>query len=40
LRGREQVEAAPTPDRTHTWVPIPHDTLLDQVEQTLTGNGM
>jgi len=37
---REQVAQAPTPARTRTWVPIPHHTLLEQVEATLAGDGL
>jgi len=37
---RQQVDDAATPPRTQTWVPIPHTRLLDQVEQTLRGNGL
>ena len=36
---RNEIAQAPTPGRTRTWVPIPHHTLLDQVEHTLAGNG-
>lgn len=38
--NREQVLEVPTPHRTNTWVPIPHSVLLDQVVNTLKGQGM
>ncbi len=37
---RQELEQAPTPDRTKTWVPIAHQTLLHQVETTLVDDGM
>ncbi len=37
---REEVVSAPTPRSTQTWQPIPHRTLLDQVEDTLPRYGM
>jgi hypothetical protein len=37
---REMVEHAPTPAASSTWVPVPHHRMLEQVEETLTGNGM
>ena len=37
---REQIMLAPTPPRTNTWVPVPHQRLLQQVEHTLLGCGM
>ena len=37
---REAVEAAATPERTRSWVPIPHHHLLKRVESTLTGFGL
>ena len=37
---RVDVRRCPTPDRTRTWVPIAHDRLLDQVEDSLTGVGL
>jgi len=37
---RPQLKQAHTPDRTKTWVPIAHETLLNQVETTLAGDGM
>ncbi|REJ97875.1 MAG: DUF932 domain-containing protein [Planctomycetota bacterium] len=36
---RQEVLCAPTPDRTKTWVPIPHHRLLGLVERTLGDNG-
>lgn len=36
---REEVVSAPTPGSTRTWQPIPHRTLLDQVEDTLPRYG-
>jgi hypothetical protein len=38
--SREQVAATVTPPRTETWVPIPHGTILDQVQTCLTGHGL
>ena len=37
---RDVVESCPTPEPTHTWHPIPHHRLLDQVESTLAGAGL
>jgi len=37
--SREAVECCPTPDRTRTWVPVPHHRLLHQVERTIDGYG-
>ena len=37
---REEVILARTPERTKTWVPIPHHRLLRQVETTLAEHGM
>jgi hypothetical protein len=37
---RQQVERATTPAASRTWVPIPHHRLLEQVEETLLGDGM
>ena len=37
---RPNLVDAPTPPRTRTWVPVPHNRLLDLVEETLTGNQM
>lgn len=37
---RQQVDESPTPERTETWVPIPHGRLLDLVESTLEGQGL
>ena len=37
---RDQVTSAATPQRTRSWVPIPHHRLLEQVESTLAGCGM
>jgi hypothetical protein len=37
---REQVLAIATPERTDTWVPIPHGRLLEAVQGTLESNGM
>ncbi len=36
---RAQIAAAPTPAATPTWVPVPHQRLLEQVESTLVGDG-
>ncbi|QGQ25594.1 hypothetical protein F1728_24195 [Gimesia benthica] len=30
----------PTPRRTHSWVPVPHQKLLSLVEGTLEGSGL
>src|SRR5579872_6896955 len=38
--GFEAVEAVQTPERTDSWVPIPHNTLIRQVTDTLASNGM
>jgi hypothetical protein len=32
------VENIPTPGATHTWTPIPHSQLIQQVEKTLSAN--
>ena len=37
---RAQVELCPTPERTPTWVPIPHGRLLNEVENTLGRAGL
>ena len=37
---RRQVEHCPTPPRTSTWVPIPHNRLLERVENSLAGVGL
>jgi len=37
--SREKIEQAPIPQRTKSWVPIPHHRLLNQVETTLEGQG-
>jgi hypothetical protein len=37
---RQMVERASTPSASSTWVPVPHHRMLEQVEATLTGNGM
>ena len=37
---REAAVTTPTPQRTRTWVPVPHGRLLGLVEQTLAGTGM
>ncbi len=37
---REQVADSTTPQRTSTWVPIAHDRLLEQVEDSLAGVGL
>lgn len=38
--SREQVIAVKTPEHTDTWYPIPHDTLVQRVEQALTSLNM
>ena len=35
--SRDKIEQAQTPNRTRSWVPIPHHRLLHQVETTLEG---
>jgi hypothetical protein len=37
---REQLATVTTPERTRTWVPIPHHRLLDTVQHTLAGAGL
>jgi hypothetical protein len=37
---RDKVVATVTPDRTQTWVPIPHGILLEQTQACLTGHGL
>ncbi len=37
--SREDVLYAPTPLRTHSWVPVPHHHLLELVERLLSGYG-
>jgi hypothetical protein len=37
---RCEVEAAPMPTASETWVPIAHHRLLEQVEETLVASGM
>lgn len=37
---RDEVFSAKAPERTNSWVPIPHSRLLDLIQQTLIGNGM
>ena len=37
---RRDVEKIPTPRATSTWTPIPHSGLIQQVEKTLTANGL
>src|SRR5262249_1673723 len=37
---RAAVELVKTPDKTDTWIPVPHATILREVEKVLTGNGM
>jgi len=37
---REQLALVTTPERTRTWVPLPHHRLLDTVRQTLAGAGL
>jgi hypothetical protein len=36
----EQLQAVITPERTNTWVPIPHARLLENVERSLEGVGL
>lgn len=37
--SREKIEQAAIPERTKSWVPIPHHRLLNQVDSTLEGQG-
>ncbi len=37
---REQLSTVATPERTKTWVPIPHERLYQQVTDTLAGSGL
>jgi hypothetical protein len=37
---REHLALVATPERTRTWVPIPHHHLLDTVQHTLAGAGL
>ena len=37
--SREAVQKAPTPERTNTWVPIPHNRLLEIAEATIEQQG-
>jgi len=38
--NRAALSEVPTPDRTSTWVPIPHTALIDQVELALRNNNL
>jgi hypothetical protein len=38
--SREQLIGVRTPDRTKTWVPVPHARLLDTVQDTLAQQGL
>jgi hypothetical protein len=38
--SRERISVVKTPERTATWVPIPHDRLLDGVQATLERAGL
>lgn len=38
--NRDQLQICPTPARTHSWVPVPHHRLLEEVEGTLTSSGL
>ena len=40
LVDKSQLSDTPLPDRTETWVPIPHDRLLDGVSSTLQTSGL
>ena len=37
--SRDAVQNAPTPERTNTWVPIPHNRLLEIAEATIEQHG-
>ena len=37
--SRDDVYGTPTPERTQTWVPVPHHRLLELVESTIGGHG-
>ena len=36
---RDDIANAPTPDRTRTWVPVPHHRLLELAQITIEGQG-
>ena len=36
---RDDIANAPTPDRTRTWVPVPHHRLLELAQTTIEGQG-
>ena len=38
--SRDEIARVATPDRTRTWVPIPHSTLLDGVQSALERAGL
>lgn len=38
--SREQLEQIATPDRTDSWVPIPHIRMVQEVERALTASNM
>jgi hypothetical protein len=40
LVSREVIDAAPLPESTHTWTPVPHGRVIDMVEQSLGGCGL
>jgi len=40
LVSREVIDAAPLPDSTHTWTPVPHGRVIDMVENSLAGSGL
>ena len=37
--SRDDIVNAPTPQRTQSWVPVPHHRLLELVESTIEGQG-
>jgi hypothetical protein len=38
--GRDQLSSIATPEATHTWQPVPHESVVQMVEQALTGSGL
>jgi hypothetical protein len=38
--SRSQLRKVPTPNATNTWKPIPHDFVVQQVEQTIAGHSL
>lgn len=38
--SRDQLSSIATPKATHTWQPVPHESVVQLVEQALTGSGL